>query len=388
LIKNDGDLVLKIELTPEHTSEQSSFRSFVNEEIVPFADQYDQQERIPYELIKKIARRGYLGAIAPKEDGGKGMDMITFGLLNEELGRGSSCLRSLLTVHSMVAQTILRWGSPQQRTRWARRLATGECIAAFGLTEPNAGSDARSIETTATISGDTYVLNGKKKWITFGQIADLFLVFAQCEGEPAAFLVEKECRGLSSEPIVNMLGVRASMLAELSLKDCHVPRENLIGKPGFGFSHIAASALDCGRYSVAWGCLGLAQACLEASVRYAAERKQFGSRLIEYQLIQRMITDMITNVKATRLLCLHAGRLRDIKDPAAFMETSIAKYFASLTASKASSDAVQIHGANGCSGEYSVQRYFRDAKIMEIIEGSTQMHQIDIARRCYHDYLL
>lgn len=378
---------MKVELTPEHISEQIAFKNFVNEEVIPFADHYDQQGGIPYELINKLARRGYLGAIMPRDDGGRGMDMITFGLLNEELGRGSSCLRSLLTVHSMVAQTILRWGSPQQRTRWAERLATGECIAAFGLTEPNAGSDARSVETTATISGDTYVLNGKKKWITFGQIADLFLIFALCEGKPAAFLVEKECPGLSSAPIVNMLGARASMLAELSLKDCRIPRENIIGKPGFGFSHIAASALDCGRYSVAWGCLGLAQACLEASVRYAAERKQFGSRLIEYQLIQQMITDMITNVKATRLLCLHAGRLRDISDPAAIMETSIAKYFASITASKASSDAVQIHGANGCGGEYPVQRYFRDAKIMEIIEGSTQMHQIDIARHCYRDYL-
>ena len=378
---------MKIELTSVHLSEQVAFRNFVNEEIVPFADQYDQQERIPRALIKKMAHRGYLGALMPKEEGGRGMDMITFGLLNEELGRGSSCLRSLITVHSMVAQTILRWGSRQQRTQWAKMLATGECIAAFGLTEPNTGSDARNVETRATVVGDAYVLNGKKKWISFGQIADLFLIFAQCEGKPAAFLVEKECPGLSAKPIVNLLGTKASMLAELSLKDCRIPRENIIGKPGFGFSHIAASALDCGRYSVAWGCLGLAQACLEASVRYAAERKQFGSRLIEYQLIQRMITDMITNVKATRLLCLHAGRLRDIGDPAAIMETSIAKYFASITASKASSDAVQIHGANGCGGEYPVQRYFRDAKIMEIIEGSTQMHQIDIARHCYQDYL-
>lgn len=377
---------MKIDLTSEHLSEQAAFRNFVNEEVIPFADAYDQQERLPRRLIKKMAGQGYLGAVMPREDGGRGMDMITFGLLNQELGRGCSSLRSLLTVHSMVAQTTLRWGSRQQQGRWAARLATGECIAAFGLTEPEVGSDAKSLETSATVSGDTYVLNGTKKWITFGQIADLFLIFAQCEGRPAAFLVEKESPGLSLKPINNVLGARASMLAELKFEDCRVPRENLIGKPGFGFSHIASSALDCGRYSVAWGCLGLAQACLEASIRYATRRKQFGAFLIDHQLIQRMISDMITNVKAARLLCLHAGHLRNISDPAAIMETSIAKYFASITASKAAGDAVQIHGANGCSSEYPVQRYFRDAKIMEIIEGSTQMHQINIARHCYQEY--
>jgi glutaryl-CoA dehydrogenase (non-decarboxylating) len=378
---------MKIELTSEHLSEQAAYKSFVDEEVIPVADQCDQQERVPRELINRIARRGYLGALAPKAAGGVGMDMITFGLLNEELGRGCSSLRSLLTVHSMVAQTISRWGSGGQKERWMRRLATGEDLAAFGLTEPDVGSDARSIETSATLLGDTYVLNGNKKWITFGQIADLFLVFAQCEGGPAAFLVEKMTPGLSVNPISNMLGARASMLAELRFQDCLVPRENLIGKPGFGVSHIASSALDCGRYSVAWGCLGLARACLEASVRYAAKRRQFGGALIDFQLIQRMISDMITDVRATRLLCLHAGHLRNAGDPSAMMETSIAKYFASRTASKASSDAVQIHGANGCSGEYPVQRYFRDAKIMEIIEGSTQIHQLNIARQCYREYL-
>ena len=377
---------MKMELTSERLSEQAAFRNFVNEEVIPFADRCDQQEHIPSQLIKKMAGQGYLGAVMPREDGGRGMDMITFGLLNQELGRGCSSLRSLLTVHSMVAQTILRWGSRQQQGQWAVKLATGERIAAFGLTEPDVGSDARSIETSATISGDAYVLNGKKKWITFGQIADLFLIFAKFEGKPSAFLVEKESPGVSLRPITNVLGTRASMLAELKLEDCRVPRENLIGKPGFGISHIALSALDCGRYSVAWGCLGLAQACLEASVRYATRRKQFGAFLIDHQLIQQMISDMITNVKAARLLCLHAGHLRNISDPAAIMETSIAKYFASITASKAASDAVQIHGANGCGGEYPVQRYFRDAKIMEIIEGSAQMHQINIARHCHQEY--
>ena len=382
-----GDLGVNIKLTSEQVSEQAGFRSFVNEEIVPLADQYDREERVPFHLIEKIAERGYLGAVIPKEYGGSGMNMVTFGLLNEEFGRGCSSLRSLLTVHTMVAHTILRWGTKQHKDQWVARLASGERIAAFGLTEANIGSDARNVETSATASGDSYVLNGRKKWITFGQAADLFLIFTQCDGGPTAFLVERENPGISVKPITNLLGTRASMLAELSLEDCRVSKESMIGKPGFAFSHIALSALDCGRYSVAWGCVGLAQACLEASVRYATQRKQFGAFLIDHQLIQQMVSNMITNVKAARLLCLHAGCLKDIGDPVAIMETSIAKYFASVTASKASSDAVQIHGANGCGGEYSVQRYFRDARIMEIIEGSTQMQQINIARYCHQEYL-
>jgi glutaryl-CoA dehydrogenase (non-decarboxylating) len=176
------------------------------------------------------------------------------------------------------------------------------------------------------------------------------------------------------------LGVRASMLAELHMEDCRVPKENLLGRVGFGFSHVASSALDYGRYSVAWGCVGIAQACLEACLRYTDERQQFGAYLKDHQLIQQMITDMITNVKAARLLCYQAGFLKEAGDPRAVMETSIAKYFASKAAVQASSAAVQIHGANGCSSAYPVQRYLRDAKIMEIIEGSTQIQQITIAR--------
>lgn len=378
---------MKIELTAEHLAEQAAFRDFVEEEVVPHADEYDRQERFPPDLIRKVARRGYLGSVVPREYGGGGMSMVGFGLLNEELGRGCSSLRSLLTVHSMVALTVARWGTRRQKERWAAGLASGEVIAAFALTEANVGSDARNVETSAEPAGDSYVLNGGKRWITFGQIADLFLVFAQCGGKPAAFLVERQSAGLSVEPMKNLLGTRASMPAELSLRDCRVPAENMVGKPDFGFTHIASSALDCGRYSVAWGCVGLARACLEASVRYASRRRQFGSALIEHQLIQQKISDMITGFKAARLLCLHAGSLRDAGDPAAIMETSAAKYFASVAASKAAADAVQIHGANGCGGEYPVQRYFRDAKIMEIIEGSTQMQQINLARYCHQEYL-
>ena len=370
---------MKIELTPQQKNDQAAFRAFVEEEIVPRANRYDQEEYTPPELITRVARQGYLGALVADESGGASMDMITFGLLNEEFGRGCSSLRSLLTVHSMVTFALLRWGSKQQKACWMPRLAAGESIGAFGLSEPHVGSDAKSVETTAQLCGDSYVLNGRKKWITYGQIANLFLIFAQCDGRVSAFLIEKNTPGLSIQPISGMLGTRASMLAELHLNECRIPKENLVGGRGFGLATVATSALDIGRYSVAWGCVGIAQACLEASLQYTGTRKQFGSYLKEHQLIQQMITDMMVNVKAARLLCYQAGYLQDTGDPATLMETWVAKYFASTIAVKAANDAVQIHGANGCSNDYPVQRYLRDAKIMEIIEGSTQIQQMTIA---------
>ena len=370
---------MNIELTAEQKKDQAAFRTFVQEEIIPEVDRYDQEERTPAELINKVAQRGYLGALVTEESGGAGMDMITFGLLNEEIGYGCSSIRSLLTVHSMVTHALLRWGSKQQKACWLPKLALGEIIGAFALSEPNVGSDAKSVETTARLCGDHYVLSGQKKWITYGQVAGLFLIFAQYDGKVSAFLVERNSPGFSTKPINGMLGTRASMLAELYLNECHIPKENLVGGRGFGLATVATSALDIGRYSVAWGCVGIAQACLEASLQYTSERKQFGSYLKEHQLIQQMITEMITTVKAARLLCYQAGYLKDIGDPNTIMETWVAKYFASTIAVKAANNAVQIHGANGCSNDYPVQRYLRDAKVMEIIEGSTQIQQMTIA---------
>jgi len=379
---------MKIELTPQHVQGQESFRAFLDKEIAPYVDQYDREECVPPETIKKLADVGYLGAIIPKEYGGQGIDAITFGLLCEEIGRCSAALLSLLTVHSMVSHTILRWGTPSQKTNWLPKLATGETLGAFGLTEPNVGSDAKSVESTAVLSNHSYILTGEKKWISFGQVANLFLIFAQSDGKPSAFLVERNRPGFSVEPITGLLGFRAAMLATLRLKDCQIPENNLVGKVGFGFSHVAGTALDQGRYCVGWGCVGLAQACLEACLTYTSERKQFGAYLKGHQLIQQMIAEMITNIKAARLLCYHASYLKEKGDPSLIMETSIAKYFASRMVSKVADDALQIHGANGCSSEYPVQRYLRDAKIMEIIEGSTQMQQIIIAKYGYQQFVL
>jgi len=376
---------MNLELSSQQKRDRAAFRAFAEAEIIPHANRFDREERIPVELIKKLGRKGFLGMLLPKESGGRNADMITYGLLNEEIGRGCSSVRSLLTVHSMVAHAILRWGSQAQKEQWLPKLATGEVIAAFGLTEPHAGSDSQAMATTARLEGDHYVLNGRKKWITFGQVADLFLIFARCEDKISAFLIARDAAGLSAEPINGVLGVRASMLAELHLDACRTPKENRIDHAGFGFSHIATHALDLGRYSVAWGCVGIGQACLEASLRYAGERKQFGTYLRDRQLIQRMLTDMITNVKAARLLCYQAGYLKDKKDPKAVLETSVAKYFASTMVTKVANDAVQIHGANGCGSEYPVQRYMRDARVMEIIEGSTQIQQITIPTYPYQE---
>lgn len=377
-----------IELTSQQKNYQAEIRAFVNEEIFSYAGKWDKKEYTPLDLIKKIAQRGFLGAVLPQEYGGKGMDMISYGILNEEIGRGCSSVRSLLTVHNMVSQALRKWGNKPQKEYWLPLLASGEVIAAFALSEPNVGSDAKSVETTAKFTGNAYILNGQKKWITYGQIADVFLVFTKCEGKPTAFLVEKNNPGLLVKPMSGLLGTRASMVAELQFDNCEVSAENLVGKLGFGFSYIAASALDYGRYSVACGCVGIAQACLEACIKYTSDRKQFDVYLKEHQLIRQKITQMIVNIKAARLLCYQAGYLKDINHPNSIIETSIAKYFASTTATKIANDAVQIHGGNGCSSEYPVERYLRDSKIMEIIEGSTQIQEITIAESGYQDYFM
>lgn len=374
---------MKIELTAEQTKYQEDFKEFTSEEIIPYAEQNDQEERISSNIIHKIAEKGYLGSMISTQYGGMGLDMITLGLLNEEIGKGCSSVRSLLTVHGMVALAIERWGTQEQKERWLPKMAKGEVIGAFGLTEPNVGSDAKSIEMNAILTGDSYVLNGRKKWITMGQIADIFLIFSKCEDKPTAFLIERNSPGFSVKPINGLMGVKASMVAELIMEDCCIPQDSIVGRIGTGLSHVALSSLDYGRYTIAWGCVGLGQACLEESLKYSRKRKQFGDVLRKNQLIQKMITEMVVNVKAARMLCYNAGYLKEVGDPDTIMETWNAKYFASTMVNKAASDAVQIHGANGCCRDYPVERYYRDAKINEIIEGTSQMHEVLIATNAF-----
>jgi len=372
---------MRIALTPDQERFQQACRAFVAEEILPRVEAYDEAEQFPPELIQKMAAAGYLGANAPAEYGGLGLDAISYGLLCEEFGRGCASARSLLTVHSMVLLALLRWGSPTQKEAWAERLARGAAVAAFALSEPTAGSDATSLATTAVPDGGHYLLNGRKKWITFAQIADVFLLFAKVAGQITAFLVEKDNPGLTIKPIRGLSGCRASMLAELHLENCRIPGENLVGRPGFGWPYVGGLALDHGRYTVACGCLGLAAACLDASLAYVTERRQFGVPLAEHQLIQQLVTDMAVNVETARLLCYRAGYLRQEGDPGAILATAMAKYHAARVANETAAAAMQIHGANGFTRAYPLQRHWRDAKVMEIIEGSTQIQQLLIAKQ-------
>ncbi|MEU7907454.1 acyl-CoA dehydrogenase family protein [Actinoplanes sp. NPDC049118] len=369
-----------LSLTEVQAKTLQEYRRFTEAEIAPFANEWDRAGRLPRTLITEMGRAGYLGAMVGTAYGGGAYSLADFGLLNEAIGVGCSSARSVLTVHSMVTRAITRWGSTAQRERWLPDLAAGRRVGAFALSEPQAGSDAAGLDTTARRDGTHYVLDGTKTWITYGQAADAYLVFAGQRGQASAFLVDRDTPGLTVRPIDDMLGTRASMIAELSFDGCRVPGEALLGRPGFGLIAVAGDALDIGRYSVAWGCVGLAQACLESSLDYAGRRHQFGVAIGEHQLVQRMLTDMATTVSAARLLCLQAGELRQAGDPNAVAAVWMAKYFASTGAFRAAADTVQIHGANGCRPDSSPQRLLRDAKVMELIEGSTQIQQSMIAR--------
>lgn len=369
------------QLSPAQQAVREEFRRFARRHVVPAAAGWDRRGGVPRGILASLRRRRYLGAPLPRGLGGGGLDAIAYGLLTEEIGRGCSSLRSLLTVHDMVATAVARWGGERLRREVLPRLARGEALGALALSEPGVGSDAAAVETTVRRRGDDLVLDGEKWWITFGQWADWFLVLGRDDdGASLAVLVPVEVPGLSRRPIRDVVGTRAARLAELRLESCRVPADHLLGRPGFGFSHVVSSALDLGRYSVAWGAVGIAQACLDASLDHAAERRQFGRPLAEHALVQRELTEMIANVRAARLLCYRAGSLRDARDPSATAETMVAKYFASRAATRAANAAVQLHGALGLAGRCPVERYLRDARVTEIIEGSTQIQQMTIPR--------
>ncbi|MGX1760968.1 acyl-CoA dehydrogenase family protein [Streptomyces lydicus] len=370
----------------EHAQARDDFRKFTDQHIAPYADAFHREERTPDTVIKALADSGLLGLSVPEAYGGGGRDAVTLGLLAAELGRACSSVRSLLTVHTMVAYAITRWGSRAQKETWLPRLANGTCVGALALSEPEVGSDASSVSTSAVPDGTEWLLRGHKRWITYGHVADLFLVIGRTAEGPTAFLVERDTPGLDTELITGLVGIRASMTADVRLDRCRLAAGNLLGRPGFGVSHVAGAALDLGRYTVAWGCLGIIDACLQASVDYATGRMQFGIPIKDHQLVRRMISRMYTDRQAAELLCREAGRLRDERDPAALAATSTAKYFAATAAVRCASDAVQIHGANGCGPGYPVSRFHGDAKVMEIIEGSTQIHEVGLAEYAFQEF--
>lgn len=378
---------MKIEYTDIQQEFESKVKIFAEQVIKPNAAFIDKSEYIPKEVIGAVINHGYLGSMIPKEYGGMGLDSISIGILNELIGGACSSTRGLLTVHGMVSLAILRWGSEKQKKYWLPKLAGGETIGAFALTEPDTGSDAKSIETIATDCENGYILNGIKKWITMGQIATVFLVFAKYKDKITAFLLEKDTPGLMIDPLRGLIGARGSMIAELHINNCKISRDNIVGNPGMGLSHIALPSLDYGRFTIACGNVGLAQSCLEESIRYARKRKQFGEAIWKHQLIQKMITEMIVDIEAGRLLCNKAGYLRDNKDPDSIMQVWIAKYYTSLMVNRVANFAVQIHGANGCSDDYPLARYLRDSKVSEIIEGTTQIHEVMIAVNSLRKYL-
>lgn len=349
---------------------------FVAEEIRPFAAQFETQEAIPRSLIEKMAEKGYLLANLPQEYGGLGLDPVVYGLLTESIGKGCASTRAILTVHaSLVGETIYRWGTPEQKQTYLPAMARAEKIGAFALTEPNIGTDAKSVQATYRKEGAKYILNGRKKWITLGAIADFYIVIAADNGMITAFIVDKTAGNITCKRMQGLLANRATYIAELEFNEVELSEANILGRPGTGFTYIASTALDHGRYSIAWGGIGIAQEALDAMVAYSRKRSQFGKKLNEFQLIRGCIADATTKIHAGRALCIRAGELRKKNDTDAVIESTIAKYFTSKIAMEITIDAVQVHGGNGCCNQYPVERLFREAKILEIIEGTSQIQQ-------------
>jgi alkylation response protein AidB-like acyl-CoA dehydrogenase len=366
-----------------HRARHEEFKAFVAEHVQPAAARWDLEEQLPASALAALGARGYLGATIAAEHGGRGWDTVVFGLLNEAVGRGSSALTGVLTVQAMVAMALQKWGSAAQKSEWLPRLASGAAIGAIGLTEPGGGSDLQSLATAFTeSSAGTLRINGRKRWISCAQFADVFLVFGKLDGRPAACLVPRN--KICINPINDLLGFRAAGLGELTLRDAEVPAANLVGKPGFALSHVAPVALQYGRISTAWSAIGLLRGCLEESVAWAATRRIGAAAMGELGMIRSLIARMGTDLEAGALLCHAACAAQDERRPEVFQKALMAKYFASRAAVRAASDAVQIRGASGCHGSSPVSRYYRDAKIMEIIEGTTQVHE-DILGRLFVD---
>jgi alkylation response protein AidB-like acyl-CoA dehydrogenase len=364
-------------LTDTPAVRHERFKTFVALNVEPFAEQWDRDQRIPDSVISCLARSGYLGCSVPQQYGGQGWDIATFGLLNEELGRGSPALTGVLTVQAMVAMTLLKWGSEEQKRKWLPPLARGEIIGAFALTEPDAGSALESLTTEFVQSSrdGALTLTGRKKWISCGQFASLFLVFGKLAGQSVSCLVPRDTRGLRVEPLDDLMGFRAAGLAQLHFDHAEVPSADVVGKPGFALSHVAPVGLHYGRISTACSALGLLRGCFEESITYAASRRIGDKTVGDLGMIRSLIARMGADLEAARFLCQSACSAEDTHLPEAFEKALIAKYFTSRAVVRASSDAVQIRGASGCHASSPVSRYYRDAKIMEIIEGTTQIHE-------------
>jgi glutaryl-CoA dehydrogenase (non-decarboxylating) len=364
----------------------------VEAEILPYIRDWDANGEVHPEVFTRMGELGFLGAPIPERYGGAGMDYVSFALLCEELERADTAFRVVQSVHvGLNSLTLLQWGTEEQKQRWLVPQARGERLATFGLTEPGVGTDAGNLETTARRDGDSYVLNGHKIWISLADLADHFLVFASVDREKkhkgvTAFVLERGMAGLTTGTLHGKLGIRAGNTGLIDMEDVRVPVENRIGEEGEGFL-IAMSAIDQGRFTVAAGAVGLAQACLDASLKYAHERKTFGQEIGEHQLVKQMLANMAKGTEIGRLLVFQAAWLKN-QGLRNTRETSLAKWHATDHSVQAALDAIQIHGANGYSNEFPVERYLRNSKAAVIYEGTSQLHtliQADYALGYRHD---
>ncbi len=375
---------MDFELTDEQRLVRETAHAFTDNEIVERARENDRNEHFDLDLVQKIAAQGYLGAIVPREYGGAGLDYLTYGLIVEEIGRGDSAMRTVVSVQtSLVCSALMRWGTEEQKHRYLPKLCSGEWLGCFGLTEPDTGSDAANQRTRAKKTDSGWVINGAKMFISLGNHARVALVFAQTDPDLghrglACFLVDTEQAGYEPRPVHHKLGLRGSDTAEISLSDVEAPDDAMLGQVGDGFK-VAMSSLDSGRYSVAAGCVGICQGCLDASVRYSKERQQFGRPIAAFQLIQEMLADMALETDAARMLVWRAGFLKDKGQPNT-TETSIAKLYATEASVRCANAAIQVHGGSGYVDDYPVERYLRDARVTTLYEGTSQIQKLIIGR--------
>lgn len=374
---------MDLALTEDQQNFQQLAREFLDREVVPHRAAWDRVEQVDLSIVPKLGEMGFFGLTIPEEYGGLGGDYLTYCIGMEELGRADSSVRGIVSVSmGLVGKVILSHGTEEQKQEWLPRIATGEALACFGLTEPDTGSDAGNLKTRAVRDGDDYVLNGQKIFITNGTWAQLCLVFARTGGPGpkgvSAFLVPTDAPGFEAREIKGKLGLRGQATAEIFLTDVRVPASAMLGEEGQGFT-IAMHSLDKGRVSVAAGCTGIIQGCLESVVAYTTERRQFGRPLAGFQMIQDMIADISVDADAARLLTWRAADLIERGEPFG-VEASKAKYYASEAAIRAANAAIQCFGGYGYVDEYPVQKYMRDARVMALYEGTSQIQKLLIGR--------
>jgi alkylation response protein AidB-like acyl-CoA dehydrogenase len=370
-------------LSPEQELIRSSAREFCDREIAPYARDWDRAEEMDRAIVGRLAEVGWLGAALPAEYGGLGLDTVSYALIAEELGRADSSVRGIVSVSiGLVGKTLVHWGGEEQKRRWLPGLCAGETLGCYALTEPGSGSDPASLATRAERDGGGWVLSGSKLFITLGTWAAFALVFARTGGEGArgitCFLVPTDSSGFTARSVKGKLGLRAQDTAELFLDGVRVPDDARLGGEGEGFK-VAMSALDNGRISLAAGSVGIAQGCLDASVAYAKERRQFGRPIGGFQLVQELLAEIAVETDAARLLTWRAAALSDLGRPHT-VESSIAKYYASEASVRAANAAVQVHGGYGYVDEYPVGKYLRDARVTTLYEGTSQVQKLIVGR--------